>query len=288
MAVDKILKEEIAVNQDLGLLTRSYQEHAIGQINFARFSVLYSRDFSQELEEIFSNVRTSYFKIVNTKTIKNVIKKNNKDIWIFVAANNKLYGEIILKTSKLFLTKLKDTDPKKVDIAILGRQGKNIIDQAHINRPYDYLDIPDTNVTAEMLKKLSDKLINYENIYVFFGRYDNLVTQTPVQVAISGNILTADIKDTETQKKQSFLYEPKIEEILNYFENQILSLLFNQTVQEAQLARYASRINAMESAQTNINKQLQILIKQERMTKRMEMSKSQIQLLAGRSLWRRK
>lgn len=288
MALDKKLKEEIATNQDFGLLTRSYQEHAIGQINFARYSVLYSRDFSKDLEVIFSNVRTSYFTRVSTKELKNVIKKNGKDIWILVAANNKLYGEIILKTTRLFVAKIKDIDAKKVDIAIIGRQGKNIFDQANTNWPYDFYDIPDTNVTPDLLKKLSEKLINYENIYVFFGKYDNLVSQTPVQVALSGDILKDTPSDKESYSKQSFLYEPKIEEILSYFENQILSLLLNQTVQEAQLARYASRISAMESAQANIRKQLGILTRQQRATKMMEMNKSQIQLLAGRSLWKRK
>ncbi|HVF69458.1 MAG TPA: F0F1 ATP synthase subunit gamma [Xanthomonadales bacterium] len=287
MAEDKKLQEEIAINKDFGLLTRSYQEHAIGQINFARYYVLYSRDFSKDLEEIFSSVRTSYFRKSNKKTIKNMIKKNGRDIWILVAANNKLYGDIILKTVRLFITKLKDTDPAKVDLVIIGRQGKNMVDQENLNRPYDFFDVPDTSTTGDFLKKLSNKLASYENVIVFFGKYNNLISQTPAQIVLSGDVLMDEAHDSKLQIQQNFLFEPGIEEILSYFENQILSLLLNQTVQEAQLARFASRVNAMEIAQDNIQKQLDKLKRQEKRIKIMETNKKQTELLAGRWLWNR-
>lgn len=287
MAEGKKLIEDIAINKDFDLLTRSYQEHAIGQINFARYSVLYARSFAEDLAQIFANVKTAYLRSVMTNNIKTVVKKNGKDLWILVAANNKLYGDIILRTTKLFITKAKQTDPKKVDLVVIGQQGKNVIDQSGLDRPYEYIEIPDTNVTADFLKKLTDKLLFYENIYVFYGRYNNLISQTPVQVALSGEIPDIDPKDAVELRKQSYLFEPTLEEILSFFENQILSLLLNQTVQEAQLARFASRINAMETAQTNIQKQLEALKRSEKLLRARNMSKEQTELLAGRALWNR-
>lgn len=287
MAEEKKLKEDIAINKDFDLLTRSYQEHAIGQINFARYSVLYARSFAEDLAQIFANVKTAYLRGVVRKSIKSVVKKNGKDLWVLVAANNKLYGDIILRTTRLFISKVKQTDPKKVDLVIIGHQGKNIIDQSGLEHPYEYLEIPDTNVNADFLKKLTDKLLVYENIYVFYGRYNNLISQTPVQVALSGEIPDVNPKDAEELRKQSFLFEPTLEEILSFFENQILSLLLNQTVQEAQLARFASRINAMETAQGNIQKQLESLRRSEKMLRARDMNKKQTELLAGRTLWNR-
>jgi F-type H+-transporting ATPase subunit gamma len=287
MAEGKKLNEDIAINKDFDLLTRSYQEHAIGQINFARYSVLYARSFAEDLAQIFANVKTAYLRSVMTNNIKTVVKKNGKDLWILVAANNKLYGDIILRTTKLFITKAKQSDPKRVDLVVIGQQGKNVIDQSGLDHPYEYIEIPDTNVTADFLKKLTDKLLFYENIYVFYGRYNNLISQTPIQVALSGEIPDIDPKDAVELRKQSYLFEPTLEEILSFFENQILSLLLNQTVQEAQLARFASRINAMETAQTNIQKQLEILRRSEKLLKARSMSKEQTELLAGRALWNR-
>lgn len=287
MAEEKKLKEDIAINNDFDMLTRSYQEHAIGQINFARYSVLYARSFAEDLAQIFANVKTAYLRGVVRKNIKSVVKKNGKDLWVLVAANNKLYGDIILRTTRLFISKVKQTDPNKVDLVVIGHQGKNIIDQSGLEHPYEYLEIPDTNVNADFLKKLTSKLLVYENIYVFYGKYNNLISQTPVQVALSGEIPDVNPKDAEELRKQSFLFEPTLEEILSFFENQILSLLLNQTVQEAQLARFASRINAMETAQGNIQKQLESLRRSEKMLRARDMNKKQTELLAGRTLWNR-
>lgn len=286
MAEQKKIKEDIAINKDFDLLTRSYQEHAISQINMARFSVLYSREFAEQIINIFSDVKSSYKRGVIKKRIKKIIKKNGKNVWILISANNKLYGDIIQKSCQFFVSNIKKADPSKIDIIVIGKQGKNYLDRAVLNINYEYFEIPDTNTTVDYLKKVSVKLISYENVYVVYGKFNNLVSQAPVQVALSGEIDDGGKnEEPEAGKKQSFLFEPTIEEILAFFENQILSLLLNQTVQETQLARFASRINAMETAQINIQKQLEKLVHQKKRLKVMEMNKKQSALLAGKSLW---
>lgn len=285
MAEQKKIKETIAINNDFDLLTRSYQEHAIGQINFARYSVLYAREFSDELGSIFANVKNSYKSKILRKDIKNIVKKNGRDIWILVTANNKLYGDIILRSFKLFEERIKENRSDKVDLVIIGRQGKNYMEASGMNKPFEYFELPDNNVTVDYLKKISEKLIYYENIYVVYGKFNNLVSQTPVQISLTGDVLESASNDPEAEKKRNFLFEPSIEEILSFFENQILALLLNQTVQEAQLARFASRINAMETAQVNIQKQLARLVKKDKLFRVREMNKKQSELLAGRALW---
>jgi ATP synthase F1 gamma subunit len=304
MAEDKKIKERIETNEGFDLLTRSYQEHAVGQINFARFSVLYSRGYANDLAEIFSNVKTSYVKGLTLKENKGPVKKNGKDLWILLTANNKLYGDIITKTCQFFLSHLRSTRKENTDIAIIGRQGKNFIDESRIDWPYRYVEIPDTNVKVDYLKDLLTELIKYENIYVFYARYDNLISQTPVQAILSGEINIentsekssspadkkgwSDFIATDNTKKQKYLFEPGINEIMSFFENQILSLLLNQTVQEGQLARFASRINAMETAQSNIHKQLENLKMEEKLFKMKSINKKQLELMAGRKLWNKK
>lgn len=289
MAESKKIQDSIAINNDFDLLTKSYQEHAIGQITFARFSVLYSRGFAQDLSEIFSNIKKSYFNNTNTLKLKSATQKNGRQLWILITANNKLYGDIITRTCQFFMGHLNLVNKSKIDVVVIGKQGKNYLDEAGINLEYQFLDIPDSSVNSEMLKTLLIKLIQYENIYVFYGQYDNLVSQVPVQAALSGDLNIATSANTnDNEKKQKYLFEPGINEVINFFENQILSLLLNQTIQEAQLARFASRINAMETAQTNIHKQLELLTKKEKMLKIKEINKKQSELLAGRKLWNKK
>ncbi len=298
MAQKKQLKEDIIVNKDFNLLTRSYQEHAIGQINFARNSVLSSREFSQDLSEIFSDVKISYNTRLLKKNAKTTIKKNGKDVWILITANNKLYGDLILRICRLFLEQVKNTNPGKVDLVIIGRQGKKFIDESNLKRPYKYFEVPDVNVSSVFLKDICSNLLSYENILMFYGKFNNLVSQIPVEAYLSGGEMPTSpksqagvddsVNNIDKQKKEDYLFEPSVDEIFSFFEGQILSILLNQTVQEAQLARFASRINAMETAQNNIRRQLNILTKKDKALKSMEMNKKQLELLAGRALWTRK
>lgn len=296
MAQQKQLQDDISTNKDFKLLTRSYQEHAIGQINFARFSVLNSREFTQDLEDVFSDVKNSYKKRLTRKDIKKIIKKNGRDVWVLITANNKLYGGLIFDICQLFVKRVQATDPSKIDLIVIGRQGKNIIDEMKINHKYQYFELPDVNVSVEYLKEICKNFLLYENVVVFFGKFNNIVSQTPVEASLSGDIGSEEKQadrpsesdeDKTKSKKENYLFEPTIEEILVFFENQILSLLLNQSVQEGQLARFASRINAMETAQNNIQRQLSRLLRQEKMYKTMEMNKKQLELLAGRALWNR-
>lgn len=297
MAEQKQLKEDIETSKTFNLLTRSYQEHAVGQINFARFSVLNSREFAEDLEEIFSNIKTSYKTRLLRKEVKSLVKKNGKDVWVLISANNKLYGDLVRRVCKLFAERVQKVSPDKVDLIIIGRQGKIIFEGFKLDRDYQYFELPDMNVSVEYLREICKNFILYENVNVFYGKFNNVISQSAVESSLSGNLESdnqddtvdkKDIENIEKMKKMNYFFEPSLEEILVFFENQILSLLLNQTVQEGQLARFASRINAMEIAQKNIHKQLEKLVKKQKMFKVMEMNKQQLELIAGRSLWIKK
>lgn len=320
MGAQKKIREDIISNNNYKMLTRAYQEHAVGQINFARYSVLNSRDFADDLSDIFVNVKSSYNNNFFSKKTKNIVKKNGKEAWILISANKKLYGDLLIRVCRLFEARVKESDPKKVDLIIIGKQGKKFFDELHLNRTYKYVELSEFNVSMDFLKDINKDLIYYEDVIIFYGKFKSLVTQIPVEASISGgktgsgasavapqdpnSPITENAPTQEAQKivansplsaasallgkkqnKKSFLFEPKIEEILAFFENQILSLLLSQTVQEAQLARFASRINAMETAQDNIEKQITRLKREEKKTKNIEMNKKQLGLLAGRRLW---
>ncbi len=292
MAKLKAIQEEISGNRDLNLLTRSYQEHAIQQINFARNSVLSSREFSDDLTNVFFDVKSSYRKNVLELSRKtdgktgSFTKKNGKDVLVLISANNTLYGEIISKICKMYYEVAEKSDPKKTDFMIVGRQGRNFMEQKELRLKYSYYDIPDSSISIELLKPLAQALLNYERVLVFYGKFNNIVSQDAIEAYLSGDLPEEEKKeDTKKEEKHNFLFEPSLYQVLVFFEKQIFSLLLNQTVQEAQLARYASRINAMEKAQTNIRKILTLLNVKKKLLRNMEMNKQQLELLSGRKLW---
>ena len=280
------LKDDIGLNKSLKLLTRAYQEHALQQINFARFTVLGTRDFSEELKEIFFNVKSSYkraLELAEKQGKKLSRKKNGKESYVLVTANNKLYGELIPKICQLFLKNALENP--QADLIVIGKQGKEFLKEAKLERPYLYYSIPDTKVTLDYIQPLSAKLLEYEAVIIFCGKFNNLASQEPIKAHLTGNLLLDDGKETS---QEDYVFEPDLEEILTFFENQIFSLILNQTIQEAQLARFAARIQAMEAAQTNLQRWLQKLTQQERRLRAADTSKKQLAQIAGRSLWGRR
>ena len=284
------LKEEINIGKNLTLLTQAYQEHAIEQINFARYSVLSSRDFVEQLVEIFSNVKASYRnQVLSTKEGKSkepvmpILKKNGKTALVLITANNKLYGDIIHKVSNLFAQEA--AKAPDADLVIIGKQGKSFLEEAGIERKYIYFEIPDTNVAITTLKELTTTLLPYEKVTVFYGKFNNIVSQDAMFISISGDL--PEEKQVAKQE-QDFLFEPSLPDVAEFFEDQIFSLIFNQTIHEAQLGKFASRVKAMESARTNMEKLLSELTKKDMRMRAVMSNKKQQEQLAGRSLWAKK
>ena len=287
MQASRKLKEEIGINSQLKLLTQAYQEHAIVQINLARFSVVSSREFMEELAEIFFNVKTSYQQYLealkaNDKKHYDVrLEKNGREVIILLSSNGKFYGDLVTKVSRLFVQEAKTKD---VDLIIVGREGKSFYDDSGTKKPYAYYEIPDTNVTLESIKPLIDAILPYKKVSIFYGKFNNIITQDPVKTSLTG-----DLQEGKTAApKEDFLFEPSVEKIMEFFESQIFAMLFNQTVNEGKLARFASRIKAMEFAQNNLQKQLDWLMGNQRRLHSLEVNKRQLQLFAGRSLWNKK
>jgi F0F1-type ATP synthase gamma subunit len=291
------LKEEMVVTKNMKMLTTAYQEHALEQINFARYSVLASREFAVELATIFGDVRHSYQRILekmvdkDKKRLEDLRKslKNGKEVLVLVSANNKLYGELIPKICALYIERAKATDS---ELVVIGKEGRIYVDRAHLNRAYTYFEIPDNEVNIETLKPLTTYLLPFENVLIFCGKFNNVVSQEAIAASITGAAVEADSEKTpeEKAKKDSelFLFEPSIEYVVDFFENQIFSIILSQTISEAQLARYGSRIQAMETAQNNMQRLIEKIVRRQKTVRAMEINKKQLELFAGRRLWGKK
>jgi len=284
MQAARKLEDEININTQMKLMTQAYQEHAIAQINLARYSVVASRAFMDELAEIFSNVKTSYeiyLKAIGKKgqkALQEKLEKNGREVLILLSSNGKFYGDLVTKVARLFLDAAKTKD---ADIVIVGSEGKKLYETARINKPVTYFHIPDTTITLEMLKPLIVKIIPYKKATIFYGRFTNIINQEPTSGSLTGDMPQKNIKAGDT----NFIFEPSVDNIMEFFESQIFSMLLSQTISEGKLARFASRIKAMEFAQNNLEKQLEILVSRRRRLKGIEINKKQIQLFAGQALW---
>jgi F0F1-type ATP synthase gamma subunit len=294
MAQKKAILEEMQALDSLKNLAESYEELAAAEIQKIRGSVLATRDFLSELSDVFVDLKSSYPKEVKDflerrkkgdKTIAPFLQKNGKLLMVYLSSNGRLYGPVTKKTFDLFINDIKEKNKDKVDVLIIGNAGKEMFENSSHKRPFEYVDVPDENITIDHLRKLMKIYLKYEGVNIYYGKFGNVVRQNAISTSITGD----DIFETEVPstvlREDRFIFEPIFEKVFNFFETQIMSNLFKQTYHENQLARQASRVNAMEEALIHIEEETKKLVKQKIRIKHILQNKKQLEMISGFVLW---
>jgi ATP synthase F1 gamma subunit len=281
-------KEEITNVYALRDVVDSYEKISANKMQKIRDSVLLNRDFLEELNLVFQQVKLSYKSQLETLMKKEKIKKgklsliktNGKTLFVLLSANTGLYGSILGKTYDLFRNYVLN---QQGDILIIGKLGLERYSNDDIKKPYDFRDIDDTTVNENQLKEIVTTIIQYEKVVVFHGKFHTTVSQVPTATSVSGDPLPGD----EKVPALKFFFEPSLEEIMLFFEKEIFSSYFEQTMQESQLAKHASRMISLDSSLENIKKNLQKLFIQETRERHIEFNKKQLETISSIKLWKK-
>lgn len=280
------IQTDIDLVNTLKTVTQVYQEIAVMKMQKVRGSVLVTRDYLTKLSEIFYDVKRSYNKELKTLLAKEKKKthadKNETRVSILLSPNTKLYGDIVYKVVKHFIDDVKYNND---EITIIGRLGRELFTNEQLKRPYTYFEIPDSEIRMDDLRAIISHIASFDKINVYYPRFENIINQKSAISNVSGD---EPMKQGEelNYRERAYLFEPNLDSILHYFKTQMVSSLFKQTVHESQLARFASRIRAMEEALDNINVRSKELYSEQNKVNRLIQNRKQIERLAGISLWK--
>lgn len=267
----------------------AYEEIAASKMKKTRGSVLQTRDFFNGLARILKDVQASYKKevlaLMKKKKLKDLSKislvpHNGKTVSVLVSANTGLYGDIIKKTFYLFWENIQK---QPSDITIIGKLGRTFLQERDPKREFVYFDFPDNTIDEEGLKKIGNHIVQYEKVIVFYGQFQNVVTQN----ATAENISDTEIESQEQPTGIKYFFEPSLEKILIFFEKEIFASIFEQIIHESQLAKFASRMITLDKAVENIKEKLEKVELQKRLITHRNMNKKQLEAISGISLWRR-
>lgn len=294
MSNKKQLSEEIKSVKDIRTLVETYQEIAAIRMQRVKSSVLKNREFLDELSEVYNHVKYSYEHeikaIVKSKTKHNkgikkisssdtVLAKNGKRVAVLLSSNTGLYGDIIRKTFQYFVEYVSKND---VDLVIIGKVGQQLFKDLGTQKEFTPYIISDSSVLAEDLVDITLNLLAYDDIKVFHGKFSTVLTQIPSKSSIPGDMVRAE--DTSMVDIR-YIFEPSLEEVLVFFETEILATIFEQTVHESNLSKFASRMISLDAAVVSIGNQVNKLKFQEQMAKHREFNKKQLGSISGISLW---
>jgi ATP synthase F1 gamma subunit len=307
---NKQIENEREFVHTIKTIAQAYEEISVIKMQRVRSSVLGARSFLSDLSTVFADVTGSYHDEImllmqkkhhaslsfrrHSESASNqadLLGKNGREVVVLVSANAKLYGDIINKVIHRFLFYLSSHKKEtNVDIAIIGRVGRDLFEQSEEKREYTYFEIPDSGITLENLKSLAYFLEKYQKVTVFYGKFINVLTQDATNSDITGEEGSLEHTDsrwqmTDGKKKIHYFFEPSLQTIFEFFETQVFSLLLKQTLHEAELSRIASRLQAMENALVNIGKTEKSLMIAERMAQKQIENKKRIETFSGLSLW---
>lgn len=294
------LKNDFQMTSTLKNMASTYEEIAVMRLRKLRDNVLYNRDFLKRVGEVYMDVKVSYKREVEkinsksnfsfqnlfigkskTSDIKKsftTFNKNGKKVSVLITSNKRLIGPISQRVFSEFIANIAN---EKTDILIIGKKGYDFYKDKKGVKGINYFNFPE-NENLNELKPIVMFLTKYEKVDVFYGKFLNLVNQVGEKMILSGD----SIMDLPVPvKSANYLFEPSLFEVLNFFEVQIFSALFKQTVLESNLAVYGSQIQAMEQTTYNSEKELENISKKIMRTRKYSSNKKQIQRLSGMSLW---
>lgn len=260
-------------------LVEVYEEIAATKMQKVRGEVIQSRYFLAGLMRMYHKAKDAYTGDVKLRF------KNGLTVAVYVSANSGLYGDIVEKTFEEFR---KFVMTNKCQAVILGKLGVKIVDEMMPGYLYNYYDISDDSVDMESFEMMMGYLLQFENIMVFYGQFRSILNQEAVMTAVTGELEGMEKeRKTDVVVKTKYLFEPSPAAIASLFEGEILASIFEQTLHEASLAKFASRMLSLDHAADNIQKRMGNLNLSSRRLDHLVQARKQLNTFLGVKLWRR-
>ena len=238
------ITDTIEEGNSLKQLTQAYGEVALIKIRKIRSGIEQNRLFFKEIASIF--------KIIKQYGAKNPVKitKSKGTISLLLSSNFRFYGNIDSAVIRQFL----ETTPKfATDRLVIGKTGDEYLNSMNYFNSYTKLqfekDIPALTEIQNLVLQIKD----YNKVLIFYPQFVSIFIQNPTLFDLTQSAQIETISST-SQTGQYTIFEPELEKIISFFDSSIISMLLQQTFFEAELARTASRILAMDEAQINAGK----------------------------------
>lgn len=287
MLTEKDYDEELEALSSFGLLVKAYQQIASVRMKKTRDAVVSNREYLSEIEEIFEAVRISYAREVQKlaqkgkKSSDNItfLSHNGKNVVVLLSANSGLYGSVLQSTYDAFA---KEVSTSNVEVTIVGKHGKGQFVSEFPNRPFTFFDIDDEKLESSELNELIRHIVQYDEIHIYYEKFINVVKQAPDRYVISAEV---SLKEENARSKVNYLFEPSLEKIVMFFETQIFGARMEQIAREGQLAKFASRVMAMDRANENIKIRMGEMNLGKLRARHIVSNRKQINRLASMSKW---
>ena len=225
----------------------------IASMRIARIKnqVLQSTQFFNDLWNIYTQLRVdSLFRYGRGKR-EDVI---DKELYIIVTAEGGFSGDIDQKLIRLML---KDYDPNKNDIIVVGHHGAIQLAQKGIKyKKYFRLPAKDLDINVTPIIKYVQQ---YKKTYMYYQEYVSLMVQDVRRIELSTAVAEIGDKAKESDdiiSEVTYIFEPSTFAVVDYLERSMLQIAVSQLILNSKLAQYASRFRAMSASHQSADEAL--------------------------------
>jgi ATP synthase F1 gamma subunit len=225
-------------------LTSVFEGLASMRISQIKDQVLQSTRFYERLWAIYSQIRVgSQFSFGRSLTDTKVI---DKELLVIITAEGGFSGDIDLKLVRLML---KDYDPQKNDVIVIGHHGATQLSQAKVAyKIYFKMPTRDRDINVEPIVK---EIKKYKSTKMYHQEYISLMVQDVKRVELSSAVNArgaATGKFEDIISEQTYIFEPSTFDVVAHLESSMMQITVSQLILESKLAQYASRFQAMRMA----------------------------------------
>lgn len=246
--INKLIEEA----QSLKLVTQAFTQIASSKLKRIRSGVERNRDFFKDLGGIYGLINI----IAAGRKIKKM-PKNGKTLSIVLTSNQRFYGKVTGELIEFFLIQISKIRSDKL---VIGRSGIEMLKSLNYVMSYTPLVLAGDFPTNQEFLELSKYVSVYNRILVFHPAFQSVLVQKPViaDITQSEKQVNIEIKASRDLIAQvnSFIIEPEIKIMVEFFDRQIKILLLEAAFLESELARTASRLISMDNAQSQAQKYL--------------------------------
>lgn len=290
MRSERTLQNEIREITTLQGVIESYEEIAAMRMRKIKNQVLSNRDFFGGLADVYRQVEHTYrvelvkLFVRRKKARQDVsIDKKDKTVSVVLTANTGFYGNIVRDTFNHFISQI---DTKKTDVVVVGKVGSRLYSFSRPDDGFKYFDLDDSETNSTQVSEIVNYLKDYDNIVVYHGKFESILQQKPVESYVSGDLTEFDqMVGNEATKSIECIFEPSLDDVVTFFETQLLSSLFEQSVYEHTLSKYTSRMVNLDGAIPNIKEVLRRTVFERQKFKHKKFNGQQLNVLASMSLW---
>lgn len=271
----KQLEEETAIITVLNHLVQAYESMFVVRMAQTRDEIIGMREYIYGLQQTYNNVRLDQTRLQQSQ----LTMPRTGNVAILLSPEHSMSGQINQDVFRKFLEYRNNAE---CDVIIVGEWGRDMYTQLRDGpQDFTYIEVRDGKIQPEELDKLVSAVRQYKTSKVFYGKYENLVHQS-VAASDIGDQSESSLPDkVAADGDTGFLYEPNVDQIAKYFEDQIFTTVLNQTSKEGHLAQLGSRILTLEQALVKIDERLRKLKIQHRKQVRRAKHKKQLQAMTG-------